>query len=92
MRRSRRCSENHSVAFGDQVVDGMMQIRKCHAKLPFKALEFVTVHRRGTDMADVAGGDEVVEAARKANIRKLDPATNQIFVFVELGRHFEIGS
>jgi hypothetical protein len=61
-------SENHPITFSDQVVNGVMRIRKRRGELPFEMFQFIPIHRGGTEMAHVIGRNEIIETARKAGI------------------------
>ncbi len=43
-------SENHSIAFPNQIIDAMVRIGKCRGERPFETLEFVAVHGGGTKL------------------------------------------
>ncbi len=90
MGRSGGRPKHHSVAFGNQIINGMVGIGKGSDKLPFKTLEFNTVHRRGAQVANVIGGNEVIESPSKSRIREGDPATNEILVLCKIHWHDDV--
>jgi hypothetical protein len=46
MGRSGCCPENHSVAFGNKIINCVVGIRKSLDKSSFEALQLDTIHRR----------------------------------------------
>mgnify|MGYP001184552066 CR=1 FL=1 len=90
MGRSGCRPKHHSVAFGNQIINGMVGIGKGFDKLPFKAFQFVSAHRRGAQVANVIGGNEVIEFPSKAGIREGDPATNEILVLCKIHWHDDV--
>jgi hypothetical protein len=45
-----------------------MSVRKCAAEFSFEALEFVPIHRHGTEVADGVGCDEIVKGPDEAAV------------------------
>lgn len=68
VRHSSGCPKNDAIVFGDEILDRVMRIWERCTELAFKVLQFVAVYRRCTEMADVVGGNKLVEAARKSAI------------------------
>src|SRR5262245_191994 len=73
-------TKHNTIVLGDQVVDGVVRIGKCGAKLPLNPLEFGSVHRGAADVTDVVGGNELIEAAGKAAVCERNPATDEFLV------------
>jgi hypothetical protein len=84
MRRPSSRTKHNPIALGDQVIDRVVRIGKCGAKLPLKPLEFGPVHRGGAHVTDVVGSNEWIEAAGKASVRERNPAADEFLVSVSV--------
>jgi hypothetical protein len=50
---TRSGSEHNAIAFGDQVVNAVVHIRKGRSELPLESLQFVAIRYGDTDMAHI---------------------------------------
>jgi hypothetical protein len=81
MRRPSSRPDN-PIAFGDQVIDRVVRIGKCFARLPLQPLELGSISRGRAHVTDVVHSDELIEAAGKSSVREGNPPANQILVSI----------
>src|SRR5438034_622258 len=88
VRAASRDPQHYAVVFGDHFLNGVEGIRKGMRECAFSSFELSDVQIRVAQVADVVGGDELVESAGEACISERDPTANQLFVLLSLHAGF----
>jgi hypothetical protein len=70
-------AQDDTVALSNQIINGVLNIRKCSQKLPFEPFQFQSIHSVRAKLTYIMCVKKNIERTLKPSVCKCNPMTNE---------------